>query len=257
MDSVNDNNKTVSIVCPHCSATAIDIISDELGRCKYCGATIVLPKNTKKDNTSGGNLFGMVEDAIEDLGDILHNVTKSAINFTNDSTTDIRHSIKARKAVILIIAVVAIAIITMAVAIPLSMHISKECVQCGSKNLSSDGEYVYCDNCGGLAVIPDVVHCPDCNSTLITLHAENATLTCKFCNFGGRLNGESWGCLHEYSGACDEDCNLCDELRFATELHTYSNMCDDTCNICGHVSFRFSHSDVNGDGYCEWCGEAM
>ena len=104
MDSVNDNNKTVSIVCPHCSATAIDIISDELGRCQYCGATIVLPKNTKKDNTSGGNLFGMVEDAIEDLGDILHNVTKSAINFNNDSTTDIRrHSVKAKKAAIFLI----------------------------------------------------------------------------------------------------------------------------------------------------------
>ena len=65
------------------------------------------------------------------------------------------------------------------------------------------------------------------------------------------------GCYHEYSGACDSYCNLCNQFRRASRSHTYSSICDDTCNVCGETTERGQHTDVNGDGYCEWCGEAM
>ena len=39
---------------------------------------------------------------------------------------------------------------------------------------------------------------------------------------------------HEYSSECDEDCNICGQLRTPSETHKYSSDCDTVCNDCGY-----------------------
>lgn len=255
---ISNDDKTKSVVCPHCNATEIEIISDGLGKCAYCGATIVLPEGAKAKKTNGANVFSAVEEAFGNLRDALNDAT------SNPNSVIPLHSAKAKKIVIGIAVALAVVVITLAIAIPLSMmdnfnnDTPTSCIHCGSDDyIRNDGDYLYCDNCGGLAVIPFEVRCPECSSTNTVLDSGNATVYCLNCKFDGRLNGEFLGCYHEYGGACDTHCNLCNELRFTTSFHTYSSICDDTCNVCGETTPRGQHTDVNGDGYCEWCGEAM
>lgn len=61
MKSAKNTTKTFS--CPHCSATEIEFIAPGMGRCKYCGARIDLPKEEKQYDPNNpfdvlGSVFG-------------------------------------------------------------------------------------------------------------------------------------------------------------------------------------------------------
>ena len=48
-------DETISVVCPQCGSTDIALQSSELGKCKFCGTTVVLPK--KEQNVTVVNNF--------------------------------------------------------------------------------------------------------------------------------------------------------------------------------------------------------
>ena len=60
-------------------------------------------------------------------------------------------------------------------------------------------------------------------------------------------------CFHEYDDACDEDCNLCGDVRVAP--HTYTNACDGDCDDCGAVRNYAHVYDDCDDTDCNECGE--
>jgi len=60
---------------------------------------------------------------------------------------------------------------------------------------------------------------------------------------------------HEYSNACDADCNKCGEGRIPAD-HVYSNNCDADCNECGEERTPADHVYDNAcDADCNECGE--
>ena len=67
-------------------------------------------------------------------------------------------------------------------------------------------------------------------------------------------NGKS--CQHEYTNACDVDCDKCGEERTPAD-HVYDNDADDTCNVCGYVrDLTCQHTYDNAcDADCNLCGE--
>jgi len=60
---------------------------------------------------------------------------------------------------------------------------------------------------------------------------------------------------HIYDNACDDDCNVCGDLREVAG-HAYDNACDADCNVCGAVRVPADHVYDNVcDADCNVCGD--
>ena len=66
------------------------------------------------------------------------------------------------------------------------------------------------------------------------------------CNVCGAL--EPVSCTHEYSNACDAECNLCFAIR-EDITHTYSHDCDTTCEYCDATREAAEHATY--DNACD------
>lgn len=80
-DSVAENEETLSeddseelsvlepIICPQCGSTNVELISEELGKCKNCGTQIVLKKATQTNYVTNNVNIEMYNDGLEDKKD--------------------------------------------------------------------------------------------------------------------------------------------------------------------------------------------
>ena len=214
----SSDNKTTVVICPQCNSTDIEILSDGHGKCSYCGATLLLPKTD--DNTrSGETIFGVLEDALENLSDTLQGASKSSFN-TDYTPIITEEGVKnGKKALTIILRSIFIIIVALlAVVLPITLT-------------SNDGPE------------PDgptrPVLCPHKFSNV-------CDDTCELCDYTRIVMG------HKYDNDCDTTCNRCNEQRVSAG-HFYTNDCDKTCNVCGYIATGRSHDDPNNDGICDTC----
>ena len=210
--------KTTVIICPQCNSTDIEILSDGHGKCAYCGATLLLPKNDD-DTKGGGTIFGILEDVLGDLSDSLQN---ASADFDIDNTPIIteegaKHGKKVL-AIFLSLFFVVIAVI-LAVVLPITLGLG------GDTTPDEPTKPVYC-----------VVH----------KYTNDCDTICNLCGKTRTVLG------HVYDNACDNVCNVCKEKGPAFP-HVYTNDCDNTCNVCGYKISTRSHDDENNDGICDTC----
>jgi len=70
-------------------------------------------------------------------------------------------------------------------------------------------------------------------------------------------NGETTVSKHQYSNACDTDCNICKRIR-AVGAHKYYDDCDSTCNNCGEtrvITHDYKAATCTKAKTCKVCGK--
>lgn len=69
----------------------------------------------------------------------------------------------------------------------------------------------------------------------------------------GTVTPPTTECNHQYTNACDTECNLCGYVRVVS--HVYTNNCDTDCNVCGYVRVASHIYSYSCDTDCNNCGE--